>query len=182
MKDFGKMLLAVICGLIVVQIVKYILLFMFIGGLSATGTQPIPKQGVLDMNMSEIEIVEQPDALQMPGLSLSGLAMDVTAPVGLRNAVKAIEAAAADPGVKYILLRPDGVSAGMADLEELRKALVEFRQSGKAVVAFTENPSNGSYYLATAADKIYMSSVKGGTNMLIGVSANLIFLKDVLDK
>ena len=182
MKDFGKMLLAVICGLIVVQIVKYILLFMFIGGLSATGTQPIPKQGVLDMNMSEIAIVEQPDALQMPGLSLSGLAMDVTAPVGLRNAVKAIEAAAADPGVKYILLRPDGVSAGMADLEELRKALVEFRQSGKAVVAFTENPSNGSYYLATAADKIYMSSVKGGTNMLIGVSANLIFLKDVLDK
>lgn len=181
MKDFGKMILAVVCGLIVVQIVKYLLLFLFIGSFSASSTPSIPKEGVLDLNMSEISIVEQATELAMPAFSLSGVSME-TVPVGLRDAVKAIETAALDPGVKYILLRPDGVSAGMADLEELRRALVEFRASGKAVVAYTENPGNGSYYLATAADKIYMSSVKGGTYQLIGVSGQMIFLKDILDK
>ena len=184
MKDFGKMLLAVVCGLVIVQIVKYILLFMFIGGLNAMTTgqsRPLPKEGVLDMNLSEIVINEQPAEMAVPALSPAGINMQVV-PVGLRDAVKAIGAAAADPGVKYILLRPDGVTAGMADLEELHRALSEFRRSGKAVVAYTENPGNGSYYLATAADKIYMGDIKGGTYQLVGVSASMLFVKDILDK
>lgn len=178
------MLLAVVCGLLIVQIVKYILLFMFISGLSAIGSgasKPLPKEGVLDMNLSVIQFNEQPAEMASPALSLSGISMDVT-PVGLRDAVKAISTAAADPGVKYILLRPDGVNAGMADLEELRQALKEFRRSGKAVVAYLENPGNGSYYLATAADKIYMANIKGGTYQLIGLAGSMLFLKDVLDK
>ena len=184
MKDFWKMLLAVVCGLLVVQIIKYILLFMFISGLSAMSTgisRPIPKEGVLDMNLSLIQFNEQAEELAAPALSLSGFSMDVTS-VGLRDAVKTISTAAADPGVKYILLRPDGLNAGMADLEELRRALKEFRRSGKAVVAYLENPGNGSYYLATVADKIYMGNHRGGTYQLLGLSANMLFLKDILDK
>jgi len=184
MKDFGKMLLAVVCGLVIVQIIKYILLFMFLGSLTAMSSgssRPLPKEGVLDMNLSEIQFMEQATDLGMPAFSPAGINMRVV-PVGLRDAVKAIEAAAADPGVKYILLRPDNLSAGMADLEELRSALKEFRRSGKAVVAYTENPGNGSYYLATAADKIYMGNLKGGTYQLIGMSGQMLFLKDLLDK
>ena len=74
------------------------------------------------MNLSELQFMEQATDFGTPALSLSGLNMQVV-PVGLRDAIKAIETAAADPGVKYILLRPDNVSAGMADLEELRHAL-----------------------------------------------------------
>ena len=184
MKDFGKMLLAVVCGLLIVQIIKYLLLFMFIGSLSAIGSgssKVLPKEGVLDLNLSEIQLSEQPAEMATPAFSLSGLNMQV-APVGLRDAVKALETAAADPGVKYVLLRPDNVSAGMADLEELRDALKEFRRSGKAVVAYTENPGNGSYYLSTVADKIYMGDIKGGTYQLVGVSATMLFLKDILNK
>ena len=176
------MMLAVVCGFILVQIIKFLLLFIFLGGVAAASSgNAIPKEGVLDLDMSQISIVEQASEMTMPAFSLSGMSMTAT-PVGLRDAVKAIETAAMDPGVKYILLRPDGVSAGMADLEELRRALLEFRQSGKAVVAYLENPGNGSYYLATAADKIYMSSVKGGTYMLIGVGSQMLFVKDILDK
>ena len=181
MKDFWKMFLAAFCGLIAVQIVKYILFFIFIGSLSASSTPPIPKEGVLDLDLSQITIKEQATEFSMPAFSIGGMTMETT-PLGLRDAVKAIQAAAQDPGVKYILLRPDGTNAGMADLEELRRALVEFRSSGKAVVAFTETPGNGSYYLATAADKIYMSSVKGGTYLLIGVGGQMMFVKDLLDK
>ena len=176
------MLLAVVCGFILIQIIKFFLLFIFLGGIASSSSRTsIPREGVLDLDMSQISIVEQASEMTMPAFSLSGMSM-TAAPVGLRDAVKAIETAAMDPGVKYILLRPDGLSAGMADLEELRRALVEFRESGKAVVAYLENPGNGSYYLATAADKIYMSSVKGGTYQLIGVATQMMFVKDVLDK
>ena len=74
------------------------------------------------------------------------------------------------------------MAAGMAHVEELRAALAEFRRSGKAVIAYTENPGNGSYYLASVADKIYMGSQHGGNAMLIGLSAQLTFVKDLLDK
>lgn len=178
------MLLAVVCGLITVQIIKWVFLFILIGSLSASGISSktsVPKDGVLDMDLSKISFVEQTAEMAMPAFSLSGINMDVV-PVGLRDAVKSLESAAADPGVKYILLRPDGFSGGMADIEELRKAILGFRRSGKAVVAYLENPGNASYYLATAADKIYMSSYKGGTYQLVGLSGRMIFLKDILDK
>lgn len=182
MKDFFKILLAVVCGFIVVQILRLILLFIILGGFAAGSSKTaIPKEGVLDLDMSQITIMEQATEMSVPAFSLSGISMEAT-PVGLRDAVQAIKTAALDPGVKYILLRPDGTNAGMADLEELRRALVEFRTSGKAVVAYTETPGNGSYYLATAADKIYMSSAKGGTFMLIGVGGQMMFVKDILDK
>lgn len=184
MKDFGKMLLAVVCGLIIVQILKYILLFMFLGSFAAMSGgsgKAIPREGVLDLNLADIQLMEQTTEMAVPALSTAGLNMQVS-PVGLRDAVKAIQTAAADPGVKYILLRPDAVSAGMADLEELRAALKEFRRSGKPVVAYTESPGNGSYYLATVADKIYMADVKGGNYTMVGVSGQMLFLKDLLDK
>ena len=102
--------------------------------------------------------------------------------IGMWNAVKAIKSAAADPGIKFIYLRPDGVSGGIAEIEEFRKALEDFRLSGKAIVAFTENPSNASYYLASVADKVYVTGSKGGMNTLIGLSSQMFFLKDLLDK
>jgi len=185
MRDFAKMLLAVVCGLITVQIIKWVFFFIMIGSLASSaegGKVSIPKEGVLDLNLAEISLVEQTSQKPFPVFRMGGgINMNIV-PVGLRDAVKAIETAAADPGIKYILLRPDGVSGGMADIEELRKALTEFRKSGKAVVAYTEAPGNGSYYLATAADKIYMSSYKGGTYQLIGLSGRMTFLKDILDK
>ena len=182
MKDFFKMLLAVVCGFILIQIIKFLLLFVVIGGLAASSSGvSVPKEGVLDLDLSQMSIVEQASESSMPAFSFASMSMNAT-PVGLRDAVKAIETAALDPGVKYILLRPEGATAGMADLEEIRNALVQFRSSGKAVVAYLENPGNGSYYLATAADKIYMSSVKGGNYQLIGASSQMMFVKDLLDK
>lgn len=72
--------------------------------------------------------------------------------------------------------------AGLAQTEELRQALAEFRKSGKAVISYIENPTTGSYYLASVADKVYMGNYKGGNNMMTGVGTQLIFLKDLLDK
>ena len=182
MKEFVKMMLAVICAFIVMQLVGFFLFFVMIGSMAALGSGKtvLPREGVLDLNMAQIAIAEQTTDDQLGGFSLGGYANVST--VGLWDAIQAIDAAAADPGIKYILLRPGGATAGTADLEELRNALTEFRKSGKAVVAYTENPSNGSYYLASACDKIYMTSYHGGMVQMTGLAGRMIFLKDVLDK
>ena len=74
------------------------------------------------------------------------------------------------------------MAGNLTGIEELRKTIQNFRLHGKAVIAYIENPGNASYYLASAADKIFMSDYKGGMNMLGGFSSQLVFLKDVLDK
>lgn len=183
MKEFVKTMLAVICALIVMQIISFIFFFIMLGGAIASGgsTKPIPREGVLDINMADFVLTEQTEEASMP--SFSGLSFSMPeATVGLWDAVRAIDAAAADPGVKYILLRPEGGANGMATTEEFRHALSDFRKSGKPVIAWLESPSNGSYYLATVADKVYLSSYKGENYQLLGLSSQMIFLKDILDK
>ena len=184
MKEFVKMMLAVICAFIVMQIVGFLLFFVMIGSVAALGSGKtvLPREGVLDINLSQFQLGEQTvDESLSSSFSLFGLTAGGPT-VGLWDAVQAIEAAAADPGIKYILLRPDGASGSISSLEELRAALAEFRQSGKAVVSYTEAPNNASYYLASVSDKIYMTSYHGGSPMMVGISSRMLFLKDILDK
>ena len=184
MKEFVKMMLAVICAFIVMQLVGFFLFFVMMGSMMALGggKTVLPREGVLDIDMEQFTLAEQSqDGAFSP--SLSALGMSGAGPtVGLWDAIQAIEAAAADPGIKYILLRADAASGGVSSLEELRAALAEFRKSGKAVVAYTENPTAGSYYLASVADKVYMTSYHGGNPQMTGLASRMIFLKDVLDK
>lgn len=185
MKDFVKTMLAVICAYIVMQILSTLFFLFFFGSMLVTGSGKVvlPRSGVLDMDLSAFVIGEQTkEASPTDMLSSYGLNGEMVPTIGLSDAVQALKLAAADPGIQYVLLRPDGLSAGMASVEELRAALADFRRSGKAVIAFTEAPGNGSYFLATVADKIYMSSYHGGDNRLLGLSSTMFFLKDILDK
>ena len=181
MKDFLKMTLAVLAGLFIAGILGFMLFFGFIGTLASLGssTPAMPRSGVLFMDMSRISIAEQTQETD-PMAMIQGQDISI---IGLWDDVKAIEKAASDPAVQCIYLKADGLSAGgIAPVEELRQALGDFRLSGKPVVAYTENPGTGSYYLASVADKIYMGSYKGGSNMMVGVGTQMIFLKDLLDK
>ena len=182
MKDFVKTMLAVVCGFVVLRILGFLLMLILFGSalISGGAKGSFPRNAVLDMDMSAFTVSEQTEEMPMPS-SLSQL-QGMVPSLGVRDAVEALKAAAQDPGIQYVFLRADGMSAGLAHTEELRRALVEFRSSGKAVVAYTENPGNGSYYLASAADKIYMGSHHGGNNMLIGIASQSLYLKDILDK
>ncbi|MBR4735373.1 MAG: signal peptide peptidase SppA [Bacteroidales bacterium] len=182
MKEFVKTMLAVICGLIVLRILAFILMiFMFAGALAGGSTAPLPKEGVLDVDMSKFMITEQTQENPMPSFSAAGMQMP-EAQIGLLDAINGLEAAAADPGVKYVLLRAESAGIGMSDAEEFRRALSEFRRSGKPVIAWLESPANGSYYLSTVADKIYLSSYHGFNYQVIGLSGRMTFVKDILDK
>ena len=180
MKNFLKMVLAVVFGLIL----TVVMLFMFFGGLMSSLTpssasSSLPKSGVLAIDMSKIAIAEQsaePDVMTMVqgGASIST--------VGLWQAVSAINKAAEDPAVKYIYIKADGASGGIATLQEFRKSLANFRSCGKAVISYIESPSTASYYIASVADKVYMTDAQGASSMVVGIGSRLVFLKDLLDK
>ena len=180
MKNFLKMVLAVVFGLIL----TVVMLFMFLSGLMSSLTpssasSSLPKSGVLAIDMSKIAIAEQsaePDVMTMVqgGASIST--------VGLWQAVSAINKAAEDPAVKYIYIKADGASGGIATLQEFRKSLANFRSCGKAVISYIESPSTASYYIASVADKVYMTDAQGASSMIVGIGSRLVFLKDLLDK
>ncbi len=182
MKDFFKWVLAVICGLIIWGIVKAVMFFMMLGSMAAIGatsTSTLPKDGVLLLDLANVAITEQTSEAS-PMAALKG--GSTTAQVGILDAVNAIHKAAEDPGVEYILLKTDGIASSVTKMEELRKALTEFRKSGKAVVAYGEAFTSGSYYIASVADKIYTTSHHGGNMFMVGISGRMMFLKDLLDK
>ena len=184
MKDFVKTMLAVICGYIVLKLIGFLFLLIMFGSAVAMGggNVSLPKSGVLDLDVSTFTLAEQSEETPVPSVTSLMGGVDMVPTVGVRDAVQALKFAAVDPSIRFVLLRADGLSGGTADVEELRKALQFVRQSGKAVVAYTEAPGNGSYYLSSVADKIYMGSQHGGNYMLLGISSRSLFLKDILDK
>ena len=182
MKEFVKMTLAVMAGLFIFGFVAFFLSFAMIGAVAALGeSQPVmPREAVLKIDMSTFTLSEQSiEANPMDMLMAGGTAVES---LGIYNAINAINAAAADPAVKFIYMKPDGLSGGTAQIEEFRKALVNFRKSGKAIVSYIENPGNGSYYLASVSDKIFMTPHDGAMNTFTGLSSQMIFLKDLLDR
>ncbi len=101
-------------------------------------------------------------------------------PLTVLDTWKLLHRAAGDTKVKALILEPRGLDAGWAKLEELRAEIVAFKQSGKPVYAYLRNATMREYYLATAADKIYMApedelDVKG-------LRAELMYYKGTLDK
>ncbi|MBQ5486290.1 MAG: S49 family peptidase, partial [Bacteroidales bacterium] len=188
-KEFFKWVLAVLCGLLIWGIVKFIMFIMMIGSIassasSATGSSApiLPKEGVLVMDMSTFALAEQTREDNPFGSIPSLQDGSAVASIGLLDAVNAIHKAAEDPGVKYIYLKTDNAASSLTYLEELRKTLTDFRKSGKPVVVYGEAFTSGSYYLASVADKIYTTSHHGGNDFFLGISGRMIFLKDLLDK
>lgn len=181
MKDFLKMTLAVICGIVITTAILCIIGFGAIGALLMAGssTPVLPKSGVLTIDMSKTVFAEQ----SVSSDPFSSLAGQNVSTIGIWDAVQALNRAATDPAVQYIYLRADNSASSVSALEELRAALENFRTvSGKAVVSYMEFPSTAGYYLASVADKVYMSSYLGATPMMTGVSAQMMFLGDLLSR
>ena len=182
MKNFIKMTLATVTGLILFSFVALFISIAMIGAVAALGEkQPVmPSQAILAIDMSTVMLSEQTtEADLLTTLQSTGTPVS---PLGIYSAINAINKAAIDPAIRFIYIKPDGSLSGVAHLEELRTALENFRKSGKAVVSYMENPTNGGYYLASVSDKIYMTPYDGGINMFTGLSSQLIFLKDILDR
>lgn len=100
--------------------------------------------------------------------------------LGLNDYLTQLRKAAADTKVSGVFLDLSDIEAGMATVEELRSALLEFHKSGKFIIAYSESYSQKAYYLATVADKIYLNPA-GGLEFK-GLAAQVMFFKGLLDK
>lgn len=178
MKQFLKTTLAVVLGIIICSI----LTVMFFAALVPSGSSKpsVPEKAVL--TISNLTIDEQ--TRQLPGEFTMGSSFGFkeNTTLGIWDAIQSINRAAQDPKIQFIYLKPEGIVCGTAQLQELRTALEHFRESGKPVVSYLEAASTGAYYLASVADKIYMSPYTGATYMFTGLSGTLFFAKDLLDR
>jgi len=100
--------------------------------------------------------------------------------LGLNDILKNLDKAADDPNIKGIYLDLMAVQTGMANVEEIRNALLEFKESGKFIVAYGEVFTQSAYYLATVADKIYLNPE--GMIDFKGIAAELMFFKGTIEK
>jgi len=112
--------------------------------------------------------------------SLAAFSGDDAYTAGLYDAVKAIDHAKTDDKIKGILIKISAPNNGFATLQQLRMAIVDFKRSKKFVYAYGEAISQGGYYIASAADSIYLNPV--GDIELKGMAATIPFFKGTLDK
>lgn len=178
-KTFLASLLAVLVGAFLFFFFGFVLLAGFVGVFSAKTAVEVPSEAVLRIDLSEV-ITDAPSNDPLAGLDLATLQR--TPQLSLFGVLRAIEAAQDDERIRGIYLRMNGGGgvAGTALLEELREALAAFKASGKFIVAYNEVYSQGQYYLASVADRIYIQP-EGGMDWS-GLSASVMFYKGLFDK
>lgn len=125
------------------------------------------------------EICEQENnSFSFSSMSFASL-MNGGGSMSLLRMIRTIDYAATDPSVSMIYMTPDNLSAGMAQMEEIRAALKRFRESGKTIVSYCDNFSNLNYYMASVADKVVLNPAS--ENYMLGLATQQMFLKDALD-
>ena len=177
MKEFFKYVLATIVGFICVTAFMGIMsLIMFFSIMATSDTQPTVSDGSvlrIELNGTVSErVTENPFAELMGNKALASQ--------GLDDLLKAIKVAKTNDKIKGIYLEGGLLSADFASLEELRKALVDFKQSKKFVVAYADQYTQGSYYLASAADKVWLNP--SGMLDWHGIASQPIFFTDLMKK
>ena len=149
MKDFIKNVGATIVGIFLFGIIIGIFGVMSLVGMVASGqaTKNVKENSVLVLKLQgDLQEQAQDDVLgQLTGNTFNSLGMDAIS--------SAIKKAKANKDIKGIYLETGILGADVAQLQELRDQLVDFKKSGKWIVAYSDNYTQGCYYLATAADK-----------------------------
>lgn len=179
MSKFFKYFLAVVLGSLVSAFFFLVGIFMFIGILASSGSKEISVKDntilVLELNAPINErAVEDPLSELMSGLS------GQQNPIGLNQVLASIKKAKNDDRIKGIYLESGLMTAGYASIEEIRNALLDFRESGKFVYSYAPIYTQRSYYLASAGDKIFLNPT--GMLEFKGLSSVHTFFKGTLEK
>lgn len=177
MKSFLKYMLATIAGILILNFLGFIILFAIIGAATKTDEPTVLENSVLEAKFNT-PILDRANDYPFSQVNFGNLNMDAT--MGLDQILKDIRKAAIDDDISGIFLRLSVIPASMATVEEVRDALIDFRESGKFIIAHADLYTQKSYYLATAADKIYLTPT--GNLDFKGLQATVLLFKRALDK
>ena len=179
-RKFFRVVFGSALGFIIASVVISILsLFMMIGMVAAIGssdTEKIEANSVLELTLN--------DPIEERGIDNPLHGMDIsfynTKSIGLDDILASLENAATDNKIKGVSLKLSSVSASPATLSAVRDALIKFKESGKFVYAYGDSYSQGAYYLASVADKVFVNP-QGGLD-IHGLAFQIMFYKGLIDK
>ncbi len=179
MKGFFNHVLASMLGtFLVIVLIAVINIIIFITILSSSGAFSDKDVKISDNTILHLTF-ESPIADQSSATpNFSTFNLDKT--VSLRSFTQTIKKAKDDKRIKGIYLDLSFLQVGIASIEEIRRSLLDFKTSGKFIVAHADLYTHKSYYLATIADKIYLTPE--GMIQFTGLSAQVMFFKSMLDK
>lgn len=180
MKQFFKFMFASVAGTLLTLM---LLLFLAIGLISSLVSMAEKEEVELKENTVLVAKFDTPivdRTIQNPFEGFDFASFKSNRPLGLNDILKNIEKAATDPNIDGIYLDLSEVNAGMGKIQEIRDKMLEFKASGKFIIAYGENFGQSAYYLATVADQIYLNP--DGMLMFKGFYAQLAFLKNMLEK
>jgi protease-4 len=170
-RQFFKFVLATVVGLVVFSALGFILLAGLAAAVGSSANKTVASNSVLELKLDK-PISERRQSADLLGSGGATLGL-----VGLKDAIRE---AKTDDDIKGILLNLELVQGGMASLEEVRDALLDFKRSGKFIVAYHEIASEKSYYLSSVADQIYLHPQ--GSLEFNGLSSEVMFYKRLFDK
>lgn len=176
MKDFIKFTLATVAGIIFTGIIVSIICVAIIIGIFASNiTQTIVKENsVMVLNLTG-NITEQTQ--EDPFNFIWG---DFYPTYGLKEILSSIEKAKNHENIKGIYLKAGALTTSPATIQEIRDALLKFKESGKFIISYGDFYTQGNYYLCSVADKMLLNP-QGNVNW-VGMASQPIFYKDLLDK
>lgn len=179
MKDFLKFTLATVTGIILSSIVLFIIGMVTLFGIVSTAdTETIVKKNsvmMLDLNGVLVERTQE-----SPLGILSQLFSDDSNTYGLDDILSSIKKAKENENIKGIYLQASMLGTSYASLQEIRNALLDFKESGKSSLAYGDSYTQGLYYLSSVADKVLLNP-KGMIEWK-GIASAPLFYKDLLQK
>ena len=177
MKTFLKFTLATIFGLFISGLIFFFIIVGIVSSASGDKITVVKAHSIL-LAKFDIPIVDRDSENPFDQFNFGSFSME--GKLGLNRILENIEKAATDENIDGIFLDLSVIPAGIATLEEIRTALVKFRESKKFIYAHADYYTQGSYYLATAADKIYLTP-EGNLDWR-GLRSQHIFFKKTLDR
>jgi len=181
MKSFLKNVLSTIVGMV---LAVFVIVLLFIGIISVSMSSlnndkevTVKENSILKINLAELSVVERTSENPFEGLSFSG---DLPKTIALKQVLDNIEKAKTDENIKAIYINTPYVSAGLSQIEEIRNKLLEFKQTGKPIIAYSEVYNQAAYYLSSVANTVYLNPE--GIVELKGLSAEIMFYKGLFEK
>ena len=180
MKSFLKYTLATVTGLFLASILFFIIFFVSMGIFVASADKPatISENSVLVLNTA-IQIHERGN--NDPFASFDPMSFTMKPAPGLNDIISNLEKASRDNNIKGVLIENGPMMHGWGTAREIREALLKFKESGKFVISYTDYYlTQESYYISTAADKVYLNPV--AMMEFKGIGSEVMFYKEALKK
>lgn len=181
MREFFKYVFATVVGVVISLALFLIFFIVLIVGIVNSSLKDekvnVSSNSVLFLNLDQV-ITERTS--EDPFSKLPVIGSEGNKSIGFNDIIRGLREAKTDDDIKCVYLNVSSPQAGFATMSEVRDALIDFKTSKKKIIAYSEVYTQGAYYLASVADKVYLNPE--GALEFKGLKSEMVFFKGALDK